>query len=389
MKLLALVTDAYGGRGGIAKFNRDLLAALCSHPACDEVVALPRVIFDESGVLPEGLTYFASSAGSKARYVTHLRRTLTTGRFAGVICGHINLLPLAALAARQQQAPLLLIVHGVEAWAPTSRLRRYACRYVDSFVAVSEFTKQRFIAWSGVSADRGTVVPNCIDASLYGIAPKRSDLVARYGLEGRAVLLTLGRLSASERYKGIDEVLEVLPTLVATDPSITYVIAGDGNDRRRLEAKVAALDLNDHVLFTGFVAEEEKADHFRLADVFVMAGWGEGFGIVYLEAMACGVPVVASAADASQEVVRDGGAGFIAHPDRPTEIVEAIQCALAQRQREIPPRLADFSFDLFEKRWHRVLARALAIPGESAYAAQTAPDGGASSVIHHNARIPC
>jgi glycosyltransferase involved in cell wall biosynthesis len=108
-------------------------------------------------------------------------------------------------------------------------------------------------------------------------------------------------------------------------------------------------------VFTGYVAEHEKADHFRLADAFVMPGRGEGFGIVYLEAMACGIPVVASSADASREAVRGGQLGYLAHPDRPEEIVAAIRQALAQTDRTVPQELAYFSFDAFSSRWQVVV----------------------------------
>ena len=98
----------------------------------------------------------------------------------------------------------------------------------------------------------------------------------------------------------------MLPALAADVPDVAYLIAGDGDDRARLEKKAAALGVADRVVFAGYVPEEEKADHYRLADAFVMPGRGEGFGIVYLEALACGVPVVASSLDASREAVRDG-----------------------------------------------------------------------------------
>jgi glycosyltransferase involved in cell wall biosynthesis len=387
MKLLALVTDAYGGRGGIAKFNRDLLSALCSHRACEKVVALPRVIVEDQGVLPKRLSYLSDSAGGKARYVARLARVATREKFAGIVCGHLNLLPLAALVARYQRAPLLQIVHGVEAWPRGSGIRRIAVRRVDFVVSVSEFTQQRFLAWSGLPESRGQVVPNCIDATLYGVGPKRPDLVERYGIEGRTVLLTLGRLSAAERYKGIDEVLEVIPTLVASIPSLSYLIAGEGDDRPRLEAKALSLGIADRVVFTGYVSEHEKADHYRLADAFVMPGRGEGFGIVYLEALACGVPVVASAADASHEVVAGEAAGFIAHPDRPAQIAEAIRLAVARTERTTPPRLAEFSVDAFEKRWHLVIDRAFGFHGQDATTLTT--DRGETAVTHHSARIPC
>src|SRR5262249_52354555 len=147
--------------------------------------------------------------------------------------------------------------------------------------------------------------------SKFSTGPKPDNLVTHYGLSGYRVILTLARLAASERYKGIDEVLNLMPALVEEIPNLVYVIAGDGDDRPRLEAKVRKLGMNGRVVFTGYIPEEEKAAHFRLADAFVMPGRGEGFGIVYLEALACGIPVVASKLDAGREAVLDGQLGLI------------------------------------------------------------------------------
>jgi glycosyltransferase involved in cell wall biosynthesis len=101
------------------------------------------------------------------------------------------------------------------------------------------------------------------------------------------------------------------------------------------------------------VPEEEKEDHYRLADAFVMPGRGEGFGIVYLEALACGIPVVASSADASQEAVRDGKLGRVVDPDNLEDLRRGIQEALTA-DRGVPEGLEYFSFRRFRNRWHRV-----------------------------------
>lgn len=366
MRLLALVTDAFGGRGGIAKFNRDLLTALCAYPSTAEVVALPRLMPEPvTRLLPAGLTYHHEAAGGKGGYARAVGQALLTGgRFDGVVCGHLNLLPLAALAARWKRAPLLLIIHGIDAWEPPQGglmawLARRAVARVDAFVAVSGVTKERFLAWTGLAEDAGFVVPNCIDASGFGPGPKPEALLERYGLAGRTVLLTLGRLSAQERYKGHDEVLQALPALAAEVPELAYLIVGDGDDRPRLEHKAAELGVAERVVFAGYIPETEKADHYRTADAFVMPGRGEGFGIVYLEAMACGVPVVASALDASREAVRDGALGAVVDPDDPDSIRRGILDALAA-DRVVPEGLSYFSFERFQERWHDVVDRAFA-----------------------------
>jgi len=360
MRLLALLTDAYGGRGGIAKFNRDLLEALCAYPACREVVVLPRVVPDAPGDgLPDELTYRTEAVGSKLNYAWHVARcTFRESRsaFEAVVCGHVNLLPLAVLAARWHGVPLLLVMHGIEVWEPTGgRLTHLLLAQVDTFVAVSDFTRRRFLQWAPLSDEQGRVVPDCIDTVPYGPGPKREDLLARYGLTGRPLLMTFGRLSASEQYKGHDEVLEVLPALVEEHPDLAYLVCGDGDDRPRLEAKARRLGLSDCVVFAGYVPEEEKADHYRLADAFVMPGRGEGFGIVYLEALACGVPVVASRADASREAVRGGRLGAVVDPDDPADLKRGIREALGQQRGTVPDGLDYFSKERFTERWHRLI----------------------------------
>ena len=296
MNLLVLVTDAFGGRGGIAKFNRDLLAGLCLHPDVSEVTALPRVIVEETGVLPRGLVFETAAAHGKAAYVYFLGKLLAERKaFAAVVCGHLHLLPLAAIAAGRYGVPLLLVVHGIEAWRrPRIRGLVRSLRAVDAFVSVSHFTKKRLLEWAPLREDQAHIVPDCVDLAKFGPGPKPAYLRQRYGLSGRRVIMTLARLSASERYKGVDEVLELIPSLAETIPDLAYVIVGDGDDRPRLQSKAVRLGVADRVVFAGRILEEEKADHYRVADAFVMPGRGEGFGIVYLEAMACGIPVVAS-----------------------------------------------------------------------------------------------
>lgn len=362
-KLLVLVTDAFGGRGGIAQFNRDLLGALCSHPNVSEVTALPRVIADEKPAVPARLVYETGSARGKIAYTYHFGKRLTTrDRFGAVICGHIHLLPLAAIAAWRNRVPLILIIHGIEAWQrPRTVGLCRSLQVVDKFVSVSHFTRQRFLEWSALEEKRGCVIPNCVNTSRFCPGPRAEHLVKRYDLAGRQVLMTVARLSSPDRYKGIDEVLELMPSLVQENPNLTYVIAGDGHDRPRLQSKAASLGVAGNVVFTGYIPEEEKADYYRLADVFAMPGRGEGFGIVYLEAMACGIPVVASKADASREAVLEGQLGQMVDPGDLHEIRTAI-CKALLEPRVVPRGLEYFSVERFAQRWNAVIDDTLASP---------------------------
>src|SRR5581483_7217747 len=136
-------------------------------------------------------------------------------------------------------------------------------------------------------------------------------------------------------------------------------VVGDGNDRARLEAKAAQLGLSDRVVFAGYVPDEEKADHYRLAAAFVMPGRGAGFGIVYLEAAACGIPVVASKLDASREAVRDGAMGIVVDPDDPDSVKAGILAALATRERCVPRELEYFSVAALQLKKKDVIQRTM------------------------------
>lgn len=361
MKVLVLLTDAHGGCGGIAQYNRDLLSVLSCYDRCDEVVVLPRLIPEAMPALPDRVRYRVGAAGGKLAFLGHVMREVLSTRFGAVICSHLHLLPVAAAVASIQRVPLVLVIYGIEAWKPQGRpLFRRLLRRVDAVVSISGFTTQRFLGWSSLPAERTRLIPCCVGLNAFGRGPKRNDLVVKHGLTGRTVILTLARLAGSERYKGFDEVMEVIPELARTIPTLTYLIAGDGPDRARLEAKARMLGIRDRVVFAGYISEVDKADYYRLADAFVMPGRGEGFGIVYLEAIASGLPVIASTLDASREAVRNGDLGVIVDPDRPEEIVSAILDALRRPRDVVPDGLDNFSHERFQHRWHRFLDELLA-----------------------------
>jgi asparagine synthase (glutamine-hydrolysing) len=357
-RVLALVADAYGGHGGIAKFNRDFLGALCSAPGTAEIVAIPRLMPADPGPLPRKLTYLADALDSKVRYALRIVSVLAGRRpFDIVVCGHINLMPMAWLASVLSGARLVLVVHGIDAWKPTgSAITNALARRVDAYISVSGVTMRRFSAWTHLGNEKGHVLPNSIDLSLFTPGPKDPELVAKYALQGRVLIMTMGRLVSSERYKGFDEVMGVLGEAIREVPGLAYMIAGEGDDRARLEEKADRLGIREHMVFTGFVPEEEKRAYYNLADAFVMPSRGEGFGIVFLEAMACGLPVVGSTIDGSREALRDGELGMLVDPDEPDAIRRAIGEAVRQPKR-VREGLEYFSQANFERRVHEIVER--------------------------------
>jgi phosphatidylinositol alpha-1,6-mannosyltransferase len=180
-------------------------------------------------------------------------------------------------------------------------------------VAVSEFTRQALIETMGVAPERIELIVNGVDAERFRPGPKPPALLARYGLEGKRVLLTVGRLV--ER-KGIDTTLRALPAILERVPDACYLIVGTGEYLPRLEALVAELGLGEQVIFAGRVPRDELVAHYQLCDLFVMPNRElanhdtEGFGLVFLEANACGKAVVSGMAGGVVEAVRHGETGL-------------------------------------------------------------------------------
>jgi glycosyltransferase involved in cell wall biosynthesis len=122
-------------------------------------------------------------------------------------------------------------------------------------------------------------------------------------------------LSQNEAYKGYNKVLEALPYIRQVIPNIHYILVGQGDDRPRLEQWIARHQLQDCVTLTGFIPDDELGDYYNLCDVFAMPSHGEGFGIVYLEAMACGKPTLAGNQDGAQDALGHGELGALVNPD--------------------------------------------------------------------------
>ncbi|HTP61557.1 MAG TPA: asparagine synthase (glutamine-hydrolyzing) [Burkholderiales bacterium] len=330
-RALCLVADAYGDPGGIAKFNRDLLESLCGDARYLGVNAIARNSSRVQLKLPAKLAYRSAPAGGLIAYAYEALRAAAKLRSHDmIVCGHLNLLPFAGLAKALSGARLVLNIYGIDAWTPSRRwLIERLVGSVDMVVSISRFTFEKFRRWAGNAPADCFLLPCCVDLERFTPGDPPPGLAQEYGVAGRKVILSLARLNALERYKGVDEVLEILPRLRERVPGIAYLVAGDGSDLARLRAKAEELGIAGDVRFLGYVDEARKPDVYRLANAFVMAGRGEGFGIVYIEALACGVPVVGSTQDASRETLLEGKLGTLVDPDDRNGMLGGIVAALS------------------------------------------------------------
>lgn len=333
-RVLALVTDAFGGVGGIAQYNRDFLSALVSCDGIGEVIVLPRGAAMPMGDLPPHLRQFPPLQGRLAYCVGALKAARAHSPIDVVFCGHLFMAPLAALLARLLRARLWLQVHGVEAWEGGSRLRKHSVKVADLVTSVSRHTRRRLLEWSTIDPARVKVLPNTVSPR-FRPGPRPNRLLDRHNARGKKTLLTVSRLASSERYKGQDRVIRSLPEVLLLHPEAIYLIVGDGDDRPRLETLALELGVKDKVQFAGQIVDSELPDYYRMADVLVMPSSGEGFGIVFLEAMACGIEVIGGNQDGSIDPLGDGASGSAIDPDDGRGLVSAISTALRNPTHQV------------------------------------------------------
>jgi glycosyltransferase involved in cell wall biosynthesis len=208
---------------------------------------------------------------------------------------------------------------------------------------VSQFTAERLRQQLAPSCPPLALLPNCVDPARFHPGPPSPELLARYSLDRhQPVIFTLSRLSRSDAYKNIDRLIEALPSLLVSWPDLRLMIAGDGDDRGRLQRRAQTLGVAQHVIFTGRLSDAELADHHRLATLFALPSSGEGFGIVFLEALACGRPVLAGNRDGSSEPLSHGRFGLLVDPELP--LAPPLASLLARQGRSLwfqPQKLAE------------------------------------------------
>jgi phosphatidylinositol alpha-1,6-mannosyltransferase len=318
---LVLVPDAFGGHGGIAQYNRDFLGAMAASGTMSSITVLPRHT-PERVAAPAAINQKPARPGRLAYTVmallTAFRRPVDI-----VFCGHLYMAPLAWLIARLKRAKLVVQMHGIEAWQRPSRLRRAAGEAADLILCVSRDTRACVVGWAAIAPERIIVVPNTV-ADAFGPGDG-SALRAGLGLEGKHVLLTVGRIDARERYKGHDRVIAAIPDLTRRGHDVVYVIIGQGDHRARLEELARRAGVAERVRFLGAVPQHYLADAYRMADLFVMPSTGEGFGIAFLEALASGTPALGLNVAGARDALADGELGTaVLEDDVPAAIIRLL-----------------------------------------------------------------
>jgi phosphatidylinositol alpha-1,6-mannosyltransferase len=190
---------------------------------------------------------------------------------------------------------------------------------------ISEFTRQRFIA-KGVKKELIKVLYPGVDIDSFH-PQDCSGLREIQGLKGKKVILSVGRLT---KRKGFDMVIKVLPLVLQKVPNAVLLICGKGELTAQLRKMAKSYNLDEQVIFTGYVSNAELPLYYNLCDVFIMPSReysqvdAEGFGIVYLEAGACGKPAIGGRSGGIPDAILDGETGLLVDPGDREDIANAI-----------------------------------------------------------------
>jgi phosphatidyl-myo-inositol dimannoside synthase len=261
-------------------------------------------------------------------------------------CGHVNAAVAARRLKRRYGTPYLLWTYALEIM--DERLRASilpAMLDADMLITISEFTRA-FVESAGVPQSRIVKIRPGADPARFRPGLNCRDLVRRLGVSGRPTLLTVSRIVKANRYKGHDVVLRALAGVVAQIPDIAYVIAGEGDDLDYLEQLAREFGIQENVIFAGHVSDEELPLLYNACDAFVMCSredrgrrgiLAEGFGMAFVEASACGKPVIAGRSGGVPDAVCEGVTGLLVDPRDSDAVAAAIVKVL--RDREFANRL--------------------------------------------------
>jgi len=330
-KILLFTLQTFSTTGGIQKMTRTLGHSLYQIAKNNNWSFKLFSAYDtDSDLMPKYLPA-ENFKGFNTKRSTFAIKAVKEGISSDVvILSHINL-SLVGLVIKiiNPKCRVWLIAHGIEVWRPLSIWKKALLKRCDKIICVSNFTKQQMINWHKVDATSCTVLNNAIDPfmELPKVFVKPQRLLDKYNLTANSpVIFTLTRLATTEQYKGHDQVINVISKLTHAFPGIKYILSGqyDADEGIRINKLIKANNVQEQVILTGFIDEKELADYFLLADLFVLPSKKEGFGIVFIEALACGLPVICGNADGSNDAIRNGELGKAINVDDLAELEQAI-----------------------------------------------------------------
>jgi phosphatidyl-myo-inositol dimannoside synthase len=305
---------------------------------------------------------FTGSARGKARFSAATARMARRGAEI-VVAGHPNLAPVAqGTKLFSRKAKTIISAHGMEVWEPLSIVRRQALQRANLILAPTQDTANHLAGEQGVEPERIRVLPWALDPEFEELVASKQRLARPIGFPEGRVILSVGRWCADERYKGMDTLITALPKLLTEWPEVHLVLVGEGDDRGWLEQIADGRGVLRHVHFLSGLTYPEIAGCYQACEIFALPSRGEGFGLVYLEAMAYGKPVIGGAHGGAPEVIDDGQTGYLVQHGDAGQLATSLEALLTDPEmgRQMGARgkervEREFRFNVFAKSLKKIL----------------------------------
>jgi len=352
LRILALFPQL-GGNGGVQLAGRETAFALTEigdrHGFANSFLSLNDPAGQQTVSVAGRSIELRGFARSKASFVLSAIRIARTMPRTGprvILALHPNLARPAVWARCFARSTKIAVVsHGVEVWQPLSRLGRRALGRADMLLAPSRFTCEALHSVQSVPSEKIRLLPWSLSPSM--LALSHSSPAPPPDFPRGRVILSVARWSTSERYKGADELIRAVAQILPDHPGLHLVLAGDGDDLSRLRALAKSLDTLGRIHFLGGVSDEALASYYAHADIFALPSSGEGFGFVFLEAMAFANPVVAVRAGGLTDIVKDGINGLLVQASDVQELAGALARLL--REDALRKRLGDSGAEIVRR----------------------------------------
>lgn len=316
-KLILFTLQTFSTTGGIQKMTRTLAYSLFNIAKSENWDFKLFSVYDSRYDLMDRYLPAENYIGFANHRIKLILKTINTAAKSDtVILSHINFSLIGiTIKLLNPKCKVWLIAHGIEVWRPVNFVKRtFLKKYCDKILCVSKFTKDQMIKWHHSDPEKCIVLNNAVDPfiKLPETFEKPEYLLNRYGLTtSNQVVFTLTRLASSEQYKGYEQAIKAVSLLKYTFPNIKYILSGqyDAVEEIRIRHLISMYEAEEQVILTGFLNETELTDHFLLSDLFVLPSKKEGFGIVFVEALACGLPVICGNEDGSIDAIKNGELG--------------------------------------------------------------------------------
>jgi glycosyltransferase involved in cell wall biosynthesis len=241
-----------------------------------------------------------------------------------IIITHINFVLIANSIKILFKIPYILTAHGIEIKSKPSKFKLLSINNSEKILVVSRWTQNKLFKL-GIKKNKISIIGNTASEKIFKINNFKKKLRDNYKIHSSdKIILTVARLEKNEQYKGYDKIIKAIPKIIKKFNNIRYLIVGDGNDRERIEILINKLKINKHVKLCGFISDKELPAYYCMADIFALPSTGEGFGIVFIESMLSGTPVIAGNKDGSVDAIQNGYLGKLVNPHKITSITQGI-----------------------------------------------------------------